>query len=127
MIVHDLFADKLTAVLVRAGLPIAATYDPSLCAGVHVEVDDESDPPVVFLSWWVHPTVNAHFLSLAHDQLLADPQVRMRQTTVRAMHTAITVVLEAAGYQVREGVGEAVGQLIVTATERPLWRPAPVR
>ncbi|WP_328916143.1 MULTISPECIES: hypothetical protein [unclassified Streptomyces] len=121
MIAHDLFAYKITAVLIRAGLPIAATPDHSLEAGAHISVDDTSDPPVALVEWRAHPSLNAHFLTVPHDQLLTDPKVRTRQTAIRAMNTAITAVLEAEGHRVRKGEDLDdlwVGQLVVTGPEQ---------
>jgi hypothetical protein len=114
LIAHEIFQEKLKADLVRAGLPIAATFDPSLSSGIYLESIDESMPPAVFLEWRVHPGFNDHFLSLSHDELLGDPQVQAMRNTQRAMNTAITAILEFAGYQVREAMSERPGELVVS-------------
>ncbi|WP_055588848.1 hypothetical protein [Peterkaempfera griseoplana] len=117
MIAHEIFREKLTADLVRAGLPIAATFDPSLSSGIRLETVDESLPPSVFLEWRVHPQLTDHFLSLGPAELLSDPRVQAMQNTRRAMHTAVTAILEFAGYQVREAEGEQAGALVVSRAD----------
>ncbi|MEU4658863.1 hypothetical protein AB0G32_33865 [Streptomyces sp. NPDC023723] len=118
MFTHELFREKLTADLVRAGLPIAPTASPSLSSGVYLETIDDSTPPAVFLQWRVHSALLDHFLSLGHAELTEDPQVRTMLTAQRAMYTAITTVLEHAGYEVREATGERAGELVVSQAER---------
>ncbi|WP_377267711.1 hypothetical protein [Peterkaempfera sp. SMS 1(5)a] len=114
MIAHEIFRERLTADLVRAGLPIAATLDPSLSSGIRLDTLDESLPPSVFLEWRVHPQVTDHFLSLGPAELLSDPQAQAMQNARRAMNTAVTAILEFAGYQVREARGEQAGSLVVS-------------
>jgi hypothetical protein len=111
------FREKLTAVLVRAGLPIAPTFDPTLSSGLRVQSDSGRTPPACFLHWRVHPSLIDHFLSLSHAELLDDPQVQAMRNTQRAMNTAITTILEFAGYQVREDRGERIGELFVTKAD----------
>ena len=116
---HELFQDRLKAELVRAGLPIAATWDSTLSPGIWLEVIDGSTLPSAFLEWRVHPTLVHHLLSLRHDELPGDFRVRAMRNTQRAMHTAITSILEFAGYRVREARSERAGELIVTRAEPP--------
>jgi hypothetical protein len=114
LLADENFREKLTAVLVRAGLPIAPTFDPSLSSGLRVESDSGRTPPACFLDWRVHPGFYDHFLGLSHAELLDDPQVKAMRNTQRAMNTAITTILEFAGYQVREDRDERIGELFVT-------------
>lgn len=120
---HEVFEEQIKAVLVSAGLPIAATWDPSLSSGVGVEVVDDTPQPSAVLEWRVHPTLVAHFLNLRHDQLLNDPRVRAMRNAQQAMNTAVTTILEFAGYRVREARGERAGALIVSRAERATAQP----
>ncbi|MDH6516399.1 hypothetical protein M2164_002838 [Streptomyces sp. SAI-208] len=114
MIRHDIFADKVKTTLVRAGLPVASTFDDTLSCGVYVEiVDDEQLPPEAFLKWRVHPVLQEHFRTVPHDALLSDPQVREMRVAQEAMNTAVIAVLENAGFSARPVRGERVGEILV--------------
>jgi len=118
VIQHDIFAEKVKAALVRAGLPIAGTLDASLTAGAFLEIeDDEALPPTGFLEWRVHPSVHEHFRGVSHAELLSDPQVQAMRTARQAMNAAVAAILESAGFQVREAVGERAGELVVGPQE----------
>ena len=117
MIAHEIFQDQLTEDLVRAGLPIAATFSASLTSGIRLESDTESAPPACFLNWRVHSSFTPHFLALSHAELLGDPQVQAMRNTQQAMNTAITTILEFAGYQVTPAHSERPGALFVTRAE----------
>ncbi|MFB9371760.1 hypothetical protein ACWCYY_01555 [Kitasatospora sp. NPDC001664] len=118
MFQHDVFVEKVKVALVRAGLPIASTWNPELSSGVQLEVaDGEQLPPSAYLKWRVHPSVQTHFLSVPHAELLADPEVKAMTTAQAAMHAAITAVLEQAGFSVREAAGQRVGELLIAPQE----------
>ncbi|MFJ4203911.1 hypothetical protein ACIP2Y_30345 [Streptomyces sviceus] len=114
MIRHDIFADKVKTTLVRAGLPVASTFDSTLSCGVYVEIaDDEQLPPQAFLQWRVHPLLQEHFRTVPHDALLGDPQVRELRVAREAMNTAVIAVLENAGFSARPARGERAGEVLV--------------
>jgi hypothetical protein len=111
---HDIFAEKVKEALVRAGLPIASTYDSALSCGVYLEIaDEERMPPELFLKWRVHPQLNEHFMRVPADLLESDPQVKELQNAWQAMNTAITAILEFAGFSVRVLEGERAWELLV--------------
>ncbi|MFJ9154545.1 hypothetical protein ACIRP7_42420 [Streptomyces sp. NPDC102270] len=114
MIRHDIFADRVKTVLVRAGLPIASTFDATLSSGVYLEIaDDERLPPEAFLRWRVHPMLQEHFRTVPHDELLSDPQVRELRVAQDAMNAVITAVLDNAGFRTRTARGERAGEILV--------------
>lgn len=118
MIQHQVFEEKVKTALARAGLPIASTYDASLSSGAYLEVvDDEKLPPEVFLKWRVHPTLHAHFRSVARGQLESDPQVAEMVNAGRAMNAAITAIIAFSGFKVRESQGERVGEIVISECE----------
>jgi hypothetical protein len=118
LVQHQVFEEKIKAVLAKAGLPIAATYDASLSCGVYLEViDDEKLPPEVFLKWRVYSTLYAHFRGVSPGQLESDPQVAEMANMERAMNAAITAILTFSGFEVMDSQGERAGELIIGERE----------
>jgi hypothetical protein len=118
LIQHQVFEEKVKAVLARAGLPIASTHDASLSSGVYLEVvDEEKLPPEVFLKWRVHSTLHVHFRGVAHGRLESDPQVAEMANAERAMNAAITEILASSGFNAREARGERVGEIVISGRE----------
>ncbi|MFK0153277.1 hypothetical protein ACIQVK_14565 [Streptomyces sp. NPDC090493] len=115
MIQHQILEEKVKAVLAKAGLPIASTYDASLSVGAFLEVaDDEKLPPEVFLKWRVHSTLHAHFRSVQHDRLEGDPLVMEMVNAEQAMNVAIASILKFSGFNVRMARGERVGEMVIS-------------
>ncbi|MEU0424395.1 hypothetical protein ABZ235_12385 [Streptomyces canus] len=76
-------------------------------------VDEEQLPPEAFLRWRVHPTLQEHFRSVPHDDLLSDPRVPELRVAQGAMNAVITAVLDNAGFRTGPAQGERAGEILV--------------
>lgn len=61
----------------------------------------------------MHPTLQEHFRSVPHDDLLSDPRVPELRVAQGAMNAVITAVLDNAGFRTGPAQGERAGEILV--------------
>jgi hypothetical protein len=118
VIQHQIFKEKINAIIARAGLPLAASIDPSISWGAFLEISNGDElPPQLYLKWRVHPLLRNEFKSVEPGRLLEDLKAKEYIAAERAMNDALVAIIENAGFNAQLAHGERIGQILITEAE----------
>ncbi|MFE1442732.1 hypothetical protein [Streptomyces sp. NPDC058739] len=110
--------------LAAAGLPLVA---PGLSHGVEVTVDPFADGAGgVYVSWRSSPRLQSRVLRAAKLNLLDDPVLAQQGAVLQAMLAAVTAILEAAGFTVRDSLNDYAPcslEVLAAPHGNPTWEP----